>query len=783
MKGFIVYPSYKVIDEKAYVYLYGRLENNESFVAIQFNRPYLYIKQKDREKAEEFVEKNNAEFDFEATKLKNFDDEPVTKIILDNPRDVPKVKTGFLSHNIQCYEADIRFAYRYLIDHDLKGSIEIEGNYDKGREGENEEFNVDRVYRDAKIKPSDQFPKLKTLSIDIETDRKGENLYSISLYTGDFTNVLIVKEKKYKNAESVRDERQLLERFKEIVLELDPDIILGWNVVDFDLNILKNKFNHYRIPFRLGREDSECSINLSDSFFIDSSARFPGRMVLDGISLMKTSFIKLQNYKLGTAAWEFLGEKKLFTSDNRTEEIENAYKNNPQKLVDYNLKDAKLAFDVVKASGALELTIKRSMLTRMQLDRVKASIASLDSLYLKELQKKGYVAPTANPEERGERIKGGFVRDSKPGIYENIIVLDFKSLYPSIIRTFNIDPLSFVEKSDIKKFKKSELIEAPNKAYFKNKEGILPQIIQSLWKQRDAAKKKRDKLGSNAIKILMNSMFGVLANPTCRFYSIDMANAITHFGQFLIKLAADKIEEKGHEVIYGDTDSLFVNANENSYTKTKKLGSEIQEHINHFFEKHVRENYKRKNFMELEFEKVYKKFLLPHVRGSDVGAKKRYVGIIEKDGKDVMDFVGLEFVRSDWTDISKKFQLELLDRIFHEKDVGSYISKFIASLRAGKHDDLLVYRKSIRKPVSAYIKTTPPHIKAARKIGRDKTGTIEYLMTLDGPEAIEAIKHKIDYQHYIEKQLKPIADSVLIFFDSKFEDFSEKQKQKNLFDY
>jgi len=778
MRGFIVYPTYRVIDNQAYVHLYGRLENGESFVTINLNRPYFYIKQTDLDAARKLLD-----VDYEPGKMKNFDDEPLIKVVLDKPYDIPNMKKLFLDNTIICYEADIRFSYRFMIDHGLKGSINIEGDFEKGREGRNAQLNVNRVYRDAKIEPSDYFPELKTLSIDIETNRDGKILYAISLYAKDYEKVLIVKDGKFDKAECFKDERALLERFKEIILELDSDVIVGWNVIDFDFKILMDKFNECKIPFNLGRDEATSTLRLSDSFFINSSAKFSGRIVLDGIALLKDAFIRLKNYKLSTAAETLLGEKKIFEGEDRWKDIEESYEKDPQKLIEYNLNDSKLVYDIIEKTGTLALSIRRSMLAGMQLDRVSASIASFDSVYLREINKVGYVAPSSNPSDRDERIKGGFVRQSKPGIYDNILVLDFKSLYPSIIRTFNIDPLRFVPKKDADKYKKEELIEAPNGACFKRQQGILPKLLEKLWVKRDIAKKEKNKLANQAIKLLMNSFFGILANPSCRFYSIEMANAITHFGQHLIKLCAETIEnDKGYDVIYGDTDSIFVNVSVSDYGEAQKIGKDIEEYVNRFFKKHIEEDYKLKNFMEIEFEKTYKKFLMPHVRGSDTGAKKRYAGILEKDGKDVMDFVGLEFVRSDWTDIAKKLQLALLEKVFAGEDITSYVEEFIDELMAGKYDNEMIYRKAIRKNVSAYTKTTPPHIKAARKIGRDKTGIIEYVMTVDGPEAIEAIKHKIDYDHYINKQLRPIADSILIFFGKKFEDFLNKE-QKSLFDY
>jgi len=502
---------------------------------------------------------------------------------------------------------------------------------------------------------------------------------------------------------------------------------------------------------------------------------------LDGIHILKTSFIRLPDYKLGTAASKFTDEHKLIGDENKGEEIDDAFKKNQQKLVDYNLLDSKLALNIILNSGGMQLTIHRSLLTGMPLDRVRASIASLDSLYIRELRKRGYAALSSRYVDTEERTTGGYVMESKPGIYDYIIVCDFKSLYPSLMRTFNIDPLMYRPKG--KKLGKEELIKAPNGAYFSKELGILPEILGNLWEEREKARKSKDELTRWAIKILMNSMYGVLASPNCRFYSIEIANAITSFGHKMIKTTADLIREKGYEVIYGDTDSLFVHLNVDSVSAAEKIGTEIQDEINSHYSKEIKKEYGVNSYLELEYEKVYKRFFMPKVRGSEEGAKKRYAGLLVKKGKEEMEFVGLEFVRRDWTEVSKKFQTELLERVFRKQEVAAYVKEFVTDLKKGKYDDLLVYRKALRKGADEYVKTTPPHVKAARKLDKITSNIIDYVMTTDGPEPIQKINHEIDYDHYIDKQIKPLADAVLYFFDQNFDDIIKGSEQKSLFGF
>lgn len=138
--------------------------------------------------------------------------------------------------------------------------------------------------------------------------------------------------------------------------------------------------------------------------------------------------------------------------------------------------------------------------------------------------------------------------------------------------------------------------------------------------------------------------------------------------------------------------------------------------------------------------------------------------------------------RSDWTEAAKIFQKEILDRIFHKKEISSYVKKFINDIRLGKYDTELVYRKQLRKGLEGYAMQTP-HLKAAKKLKDFKGGIVEYYITSDGPEPKQALKHKLDYDHYINKQIKPIAETILIFFNINFEEIIKGSKQTKLFNY
>ncbi|MEK6967314.1 MAG: DNA polymerase II [Nanoarchaeota archaeon] len=766
MKGFVVYATYRVENDKAKVYLFGRLENGDSFCAIKSFKPYFFIKDSQTDVFK--LINTGIKFEVQASDFTNFKGEKLAKIVLNNPKEVPSLRDQLLSKGVECYEADIRFAYRFLFDHDIKGGIEIEGEFKQSSL-------VSRIYDEPQISGAEVNVPLKVLSIDIETDRNAQKIFSIALYSEALKHAYVVSDKEVEGAKAFPDESALLSHVLEAIRLLDPDIIVGWNIVDFDFKVLQDRCRKLGVPFSISRDEKmPVYVKIKSEFMRDSEAEVPGRIVFDGIQLLKASFVKLEDYKLDTAAKELLGEAKAIAFTNKREEIELLYKNAPAELCKYNLKDADLVYRILVEKGFIDLAVARTKLTGMLPDRIKASVASLDSLYLRETRLRKIACMTTKVADRGERIKGGFVMESKPGIYGFVSVFDFKSLYPSIIRTFNIDPLSNSPDGEIT---------APNGAKFRNNNGILPVIIERLWEQRELAKQRNNNIESQAIKITMNSFFGVLANPACRFYSLDVANAITSFGQTIIKKTAELLRQEGLDVIYGDTDSIFISLDLPSFDEAQKVSSAVVGKVNSYYDAYVRDNFGRKSCMELQYEKTFIRFLMPKIRDSEVGSKKRYAGMIMKDGKEKIVFTGLEFVRRDWTEAAKKFQMHLIELLFHQKDLKSYIRSYVQDITSGKLDNLLVYRKALRKDVSEYTKTTPPHVKAARQLQTIDNPIISYYQTVDGPQPLELIKSKIDYEHYIEKQIKPIAEAVLGFYGESFDEIISNSKQHTLFSF
>jgi len=773
MKAYIVYASHEIIDNKSVIKLFGRLENNQSFISLNTVQPHFFIRKTDKK----HLPKNTKT---QATDLKNFQEEPVIKILFQNQTDSNNLNKA-IRKEIKTYEADLKPQYKFIIENKILGTINIEGPHaptDK----------IDRVYQEPKITPAEFKPKLKVISLDIESDRKG-NLYCIGLSSENYKKCFMITNKKLKNTIPCKDTEDCLEKFKEELIKQDPDILTGWNVIDFDFAFLRDLFKKHKIPFNIGRTNEEARLRIEKGFFRSSSIDIPGRQVLDGLNLIKDPFIKeaptIKHAKFDTLTLEavsqaLLKKGKLLKGPKRSDEIEKLYKTNSQsslqKLVDYNIIDCELVYEILEKNKIIDLAIERTQLTGIPMDRLTGSIVAFDSLYIRAAHAKGLVSPSAHFKRKEEKIKGGYVSSLKSGIYKNVLIFDFKSLYPSVIKTFNIDPSSFLEK------KEPNSIESPNKAYFKNQEGILPEIIHTLHQAREKAKQEKKELSNHAIKVIMNSFWGVLASPNCRYFDLDMANAITSFSRWATQSTAEEIEKLGYKAIYSDTDSVFVVSN-TTKEKSLEIGKKIENHINKFYKDYVKKQYKRNSYLELEFEKLYLSMMIPKLRGKDgAAAKKRYAGLkLLPNNKEELEITGLEAIRGDWTEAAQEFQVELLNKLFHEEPIEPFIRDYIKKVRDGKLDKKLVYKKSIRKNLEEYTKTTPPHVKAARKLPSIDSNIIQYYITTDGPEPVQQLRHKLDYDHYIEKQIQPIANQILQLLDKDFEDLKEDTKQSKLF--
>jgi DNA polymerase-2 len=278
----------------------------------------------------------------------------------------------------------------------------------------------------------------------------------------------------------------------------------------------------------------------------------------------------------------------------------------------------------------------------------------------------------------------------------------------------------------------------------------------------------------------MNSFYGVLATPACRFHSSAIANAITTTGQALLYWTKAKVEDLGHRVLYGDTDSLFVAAGVQDPVEAREMGERLAERLNEELRAHLKTAYAVESRLQLEFEGLFLKLFLPQIRHGSGGARKRYAALVSDGDRREVVFVGMESVRRDWTEAAKEFQRGLYERMFAGEQVETFIREFVASVKGGRRDAQLVYRKALRKALDAYTAVTPPHVKAARLEGAGLR-LIEYVITVAGPEPASARKSPLDYDHYVDRQLQPIAEAILPWLGLEWASVLGRPRQMGLF--
>ncbi|MGI9409833.1 MAG: DNA polymerase II [Hyphomicrobiaceae bacterium] len=707
----------------------------------------------------------------QSRELKLLNGEPVDALYFRHQRDLQTLRQS----NFQLAESDVKPTERYLMERFIAAGLEAGGKL--------VEHAGVRTMVNPRLRRADVTPTLKALSIDIETRGSSDQLYSIAgALMPTFADepaacVFMIGEGEDEQREGYTlrycsDEAALLHTFFGWLHTVDPDLIIGWSVVNFDLSFLDRKCRALAIPFAMGRGNECATILQPTSPGQRRIARIPGRGVLDGVELLKAGFWAFESFSLDNVAHELLGTGKLITNEqDKVAEINRLFREDRRQLAEYNMRDCTLVNEIFAVADLIPFAVQRANLTGLAIDRLGGSVAALDNLYLPRLHRHGFVAPDVQSETNGLGSPGGHVLESMPGLYDNVLVLDFKSLYPSIIRTFFIDPLGLAQPGDTP-------VPGFHEATFSRDRHVLPGLIEELWQARDAAKRAKNAPLSQAIKIIMNSFYGVLGSSGCRFHSQKLASSITRRGHEIITKSRDWIKDHGYQVIYGDTDSLFVLLGP-SYDNhsAQRIGQQLMSELNVWWCQTLAETYAIDCYLEVEFDIHFTRFLMPTIRGMQTGSKKRYAGLIMgADGTPKLVVKGLEAARSDWTPLARNFQRELYRRVFLNQPFDDYIRETADALQAGKLDGDLIYRKRMRRRLEEYKRNVPPHVQAARKLNSHGS-TVRYVMTRNGPEPVGAQQSEPDYQHYLDKQLAPAADGILQFLNTSFKELTGSQMQ------
>ena len=741
------------------------------FIRLPVQTSVMFIPEAHR-KPLDWLLKGERDIELRPLQLCDFHHRPVLGLYTRQHRQAMDVEKRLRAAGVDVYEGDVRPPERYMMERFITAPVWFGGTPD-----------ATGVLCDAQMKPAPDYrPPLKLVSLDIETTAQGD-LYSIALEGCGERQVYMLGPPNKPAAVDFKldycDTRaQLLERLNQWLALHDPDAIIGWNVVQFDLRVLHEHAQRLNVPLMLGRGEEPMAWREhgSRNHYFAAAA---GRLIIDGIEALRSATWSFESFSLENVAQTLLGEgKDISTPYQRMDEINRMFAEDKPALARYNLKDCELVTRIFEKTELLKFLLERASVTGLPADRNGGSVAAFTHLYMPLMHRQGFVAPNLG-DKPPQASPGGFVMDSRPGLYESVLVLDYKSLYPSIIRSFLIDPVGLIE--GLKHPDDSESVEGFRGARFSRTRHCLPSIVARVSEGRAVAKREHNAPLSQALKIIMNAFYGVLGSSGCRFFDTRLASSITMRGHQIMRQTRELVEAQGYEVIYGDTDSTFVwLGSAHGQEDAGRIGRALVQHVNDWWREHLQTAFGLQSALELQYETHFTRFLMPTIRGAEEGSKKRYAGlVVHSDGREEMVYKGLETVRSDWSPLARRFQQELYQRIFHRQPHQDYIRDYVRRTLSGEFDELLIYRKRLRRQLDDYERNVPPHVRAARladeyndRMNRPRQyqrgGWISYVISVNGPEPLEVRHAPIDYDHYVTRQLQPVADAILPFVNDDF---------------
>lgn len=751
VEAWLIDADYETINDKAVVRLWCKDEKGV-FVAYDDSfDPYFYVigveeeiirnanVDKARVKSYEKIEIKSLGRNFEGYIVKAF-----------HPQHVPKLRE-FFSQFGDVREADIPFAYRYLIDKELAcmDGILIEG---ERIDGKLRSYRVKRVERIERM----DFPELKMLVFDCEM------LSSFGMPEPEKDPIIVISVKMNEEDEVILtgDERKIIADFVKLIRDYDPDLIVGYNQDAFDWPYIKKRAEVWNIPLNVGRDGSKI-------VFKGGRPKITGRLNVDLYDIaFRISDVKIK--KLENVA-EYLGTR-IEIADIEAKDIYRFWTmGEKEKVLTYARQDVINTYLIAKE--LLPMHFELSKMIRLPLDDVTrmGRGKQVDWLLLSEARKIGEVSP--NPPEHGESYEGAFVLEPERGLHENVVCLDFASMYPSIMIAFNISPDTYGCAEDCN--------EAPEVGhrFRKSPDGFFKRILRTLIERRREIKAEMKKLSSESqeyrlmdikqqtLKVLTNSFYGYMGWNLARWYCHPCAEATTAWGRYFIKRSASIAESLGFRVLYGDTDSIFVTKNGMTKEDVEKLLKRLHEELP----------------IQIEVDEYYSAIFFVE--------KKRYAGITE-DGRLVVK--GLEVRRGDWCEMAKRVQREVIETILRERNPEkalSLVKDVILKIKEGKIrlEDVVIYKGLTKKP-SKY-EAMQAHVKAAlraremgyvypvsSKIGYvivkgsgnvgDRAYPIDLIESFDGENLKIKTKggvetKRLDKDYYIDNQIIPAVLRIL----------------------
>ncbi len=643
-----------------------------------------------------------------------------------------------LNRFFEVFELDVRLSQKYILYKGVKPSRWYNIEYEDIQWGG---WRYSHRLMNISLGDVIGYPDLKVVAVDLapslslgEPDPDGDPLYAYALYS---------KEGIY-TGERGESEYRLFKDMVDRLLENDPDVIVTFMGNRVYYPYLRERGGKIGLKLGIGRYPKEIYQSVLGHYSIGGRINIDLYEYVDGLPFLQLKTLEELARYLGLPDPPVKGDPYLY---------DRMWMEDRDKLIEY------LSWRVETIYKSFERLahdiIEMSSVTGIPLDYVLTSSSGrqVEFYIMCEAVGRGEVIPPQVSREV-RSYQGGMVLEPVKGLHRGVAVIDFKSMYPSIMIKYNISPETVTDRRG----DNVEFFEEVGLGVHRDREGLLPTLVEKLIRLRDEARRSLTGLPredprfkvvdarQRIYKILANTVYGYMGWPSARWYSRQAALLVTYLGRQVITATMDKASKLGLEIIYGDTDSLFVRHN---VEKIGELLSWVENELG----------------MEAKLEKVYKRVIF-------TSAKKRYAGIYDS----VVELVGLEYLRRDWCRYARNLQYDVASEVLVMGGVGDslgIVKRYVDRLRRGEVplDDLVIWEQ-ISKPLDEY-KVNSPHIEVARKLAmkgwKIRRGVfIGYVIQKgDGPIYTRAVHYLdadpslIDVGYYVKHQLIPSAHRVL----------------------
>ena len=638
--------------EEPVIEIFGRTKDDRS-IAIEYRGflPYFYCIEPTQalrsylERDPEVVRIEDVELEVAGVKHK------CGKVVMHHPWKTPEYRERCRKYNCEVLAADIPFAHRFIFDSDLPSCFRVFGTPTKGR------YTTQLIVKAERFEPIEPFsPKLKVLSFDIENTIQDPKILCLGMAwrEGDVLKTDCLS----------GSERDIIKGFIDAVSKLDPDVITGYNIDGYDLPVLEARARMNGMMGLPLSRDGQMISNVSERFW-----RAHGRIIADAWWSTKLELHPKQETLDAVAKW-LLGEGK---HDVDRRNMDQEWAKDKDRVMEYCKKDAELALRILEKVARLDKSMDIAVVAKLPVDDVFNGRTSqlIDSILIRAADRGHFGVPMTRTGRGEAPIEGGYVHSLDPGLYEWVAVLDFTSMYPSIIIENNI---CFTTLSD------KGTVVSPTGVRFLDKSvrvGLLPTILGNLMRERKDVKAKLktetdaekrayyDRL-QFAIKILMNAFYGVLASSFYRFTNPQIGASITSFARENIKRIIDQLESEGIRVIYADTDSVFFESPAKDLEGAQKIGRQVAERFSY-------------GSVNMEFERVLETFF-------SHGKKKRYAAKVAWPVAGELIVRGYEIRRTDAFNLQSEAQKRIFGMILDKDTEGAvkFARDLVQSVKAGK---------------------------------------------------------------------------------------------------